>query len=163
MSELSQEVVDTFGNRLRVRCCGLLFHDNRLLLIRHRMGEGRYLWTPPGGGMLFGEAAGDCLKREFEEECGLAVTPRRFLFVHELLLPPLHGIELFFEVTPAQALPQTLQPGHDPEVSTPIIDQLAFFDDMQLSRLPHEQRHPLLRRFSLQQIPDLQGYFITSN
>lgn len=162
MSELSQEVIDTFGNRLRVRCCGLLFQENKLLLIRHRMGEKRYLWTPPGGGMLFGEAAEECLKREFDEECGLKISPGRFLFVHELLLPPLHGIELFFEVKRADTQATPLRLGHDPEVKTPIIDRLAFFDDATLNKLPHEQKHPLLRRFSVQKLLELQGYFITS-
>jgi ADP-ribose pyrophosphatase YjhB (NUDIX family) len=163
MSELSQEVVDTFGNRLRVRCCGLLFQENKLLLIRHRMGKERYLWTPPGGGMLFGETAEECLKREFKEECGLEVDVCRFLFVHELLLPPLHGVELFFEVSAPRYSTENLKVGYDPEVKSPLIDRLAFFDHEALSRLPSQEKHPLFRRFPMQTLIDLQGYFLTSS
>lgn len=157
-NELHPEVFEQFGNRLRVRCCGLLYHQQSLLLVRHHMGREQYLWTPPGGGMQFGESASQCLAREFFEETSLEIHVGRLVFVHELLKPPLHGIELFFEVRSVQ--PQArVQLGHDPEVRTKLIDRLAFFSDQKIQQIPGTQRHPLLRQYAPSQLQQLSGYF----
>ncbi|MGD1843339.1 MAG: NUDIX domain-containing protein, partial [Thermonemataceae bacterium] len=106
-----EEILARFGNQLRVRVCGICVQDNQLLLVKHQGLQQGYLWAPPGGGMQFGESAETCLVREFEEETGLQIAVEQFLFVHEFLRPPLHGIELFFTVTVKQG---TLRIGYDP-------------------------------------------------
>jgi 8-oxo-dGTP diphosphatase len=123
-----QTIIETFGNRLRVRVCGLLVQEGTILLIKHtNLGEGGYLWSPPGGGLHFGESISECLQREFLEEAGLQVRIKQFLFVYEFLEPPLHAIELFFEV---EQIGGVLKLGKDPEMSqeSQILQEIAWVD-----------------------------------
>ncbi|GEO04573.1 NUDIX domain-containing protein [Adhaeribacter aerolatus] len=111
---------------MRVRVCGILLQDKKILLVRHQGIAGQYnLWSPPGGGLSYGEKITDCLVREFGEETGLAVKPRRFLFMHEYLKAPLHALELFFEV---EVMDGALKVGSDPELETDaqLISEVTF-------------------------------------
>ncbi len=60
--------------RTTVRSYGILFKDERVVLVRssnpHHVPP---LWWLPGGGIDFGEAPEEALVREFLEETGLAV------------------------------------------------------------------------------------------
>lgn len=56
-----------------VRVYGLLFDENRRLLVSDEFIRGNYYTKLPGGGLEFGEGTRDCLRREFMEETGLAV------------------------------------------------------------------------------------------
>ena len=96
---MKNEIILTYGNKLRVRVCGILMEGDSILLVKHHApGPKEIFWSPPGGGLEFGESAEEALKREFIEETGLSIKIERFLFVHEFLDEPLHAIELFFEV-----------------------------------------------------------------
>jgi 8-oxo-dGTP diphosphatase len=131
MDKDQQKITAAFGNRLRVRVCGICIEENKLLMIRHRSLGNGYLWAPPGGGLEYGETLENALKREFVEETGLEIRVKQFLFVHEYLQKPLHGIELFFEVIPIGG---KLARGNDPEMKTEdqIIDKLKYltFEDI---------------------------------
>lgn len=56
-----------------IRVYGLLFDENRRLLVSDEFIRGNYYTKLPGGGMEIGEGTRDCLKREFMEETGLDV------------------------------------------------------------------------------------------
>lgn len=56
-----------------VRVYGLLFDENKRLLVSDELIRGNYFTKLPGGGLEFGEGTRDCLKREFMEETGLTV------------------------------------------------------------------------------------------
>lgn len=146
-----------YGNRLRVRVCGVCVHDHRLLLVRHGMADGP-LWAPPGGRLEFSESAGDCLAREFREETGLSVEIRDFLFTCELLNPFLHAVELFFAV---EWVGGTLITGHDPEAGSPVvIEEVAWLTSAHVMALPPAQRHGIFERVADPlQIASLRGYF----
>lgn len=137
-----QEVVrKQFGDRVRVRVCGLLIEQERVLLVGHRaIGAEGFLWAPPGGGLQFGETLEQALQREFVEETGLAVEVGDFLFVHEFLQPPLHGIELFYEVRRQGG---TLCKGQDPELEqgSQLISEVRFMSFEELGGLPAAQLH----------------------
>ena len=105
----------SYSDKLRVRVCGICLQDNKLLLVRHQATIGNHaFWAPPGGGLEYGETVQECLKREFLEETGLQVEVIRFLYLNEFLQPPLHALELFFEV---RVTGGTLRTGTDPEAS----------------------------------------------
>src|SRR5262245_33334448 len=95
---MDNEITKIYGNRLRVRVCGLCWDGESILLVNHKMTSGKDLWIPPGGGVEFGETLEMALKREFLEETGLEVTPTQFAFGCEFIMEPLHSIELFFNV-----------------------------------------------------------------
>jgi len=98
-------MVDTvqalYGNRTRIRVCGLCIANGSILLVNHKMGPSQIFWAPPGGGLEFGEDCRQCLQREFMEETGISIEVGELLFTTEFLSPPLHAVELFFEVRAA--------------------------------------------------------------
>ncbi len=160
MSELNEKVKALYGHKLRVRVCGICIEQNKILLVHHRgLGRSNSLWAPPGGGMDYGEDAEQALKREFMEETGLEIILKRFLFVHEYLDPPLHGIELFFEVKKTGG---QLKKGHDPELGKEdqLITETGFKDLHQLKSKEPDSLHYVLQQINdTNSILNQSGYF----
>ena len=143
---MDEDILKNFANRLRVRVCGICIENGKILLIKHKnIGKGGYLWSPPGGGLQFGESVTECLKREFLEESNLSIEINRFLFAQEFLAPPLHAIELFFEVS---VLKGTLTLGTDPEMKEgrQILEKISFLDYKMLSKEPKDCLHNILQK-----------------
>ena len=140
---MTNEVEKLYGNRLRVRVCGLCWFDDQLLLIRHRFGESDF-WAPPGGGVEFGHSLGESLVREFKEETGLDVKVGAFRFVLEFIKPPLHAIEVFFDVSKTGG---ELKPGSDPEMApgTQIIHQADYVSWATVDQLPADEKHGIFK------------------
>jgi 8-oxo-dGTP diphosphatase len=129
---------DVFGNKVRVRVCGLCYKDDAILLIHHNI-DGQTLWAPPGGGVEFGESIESTLIREFKEETSLDVKPDSFLFFNEFIDPPLHAIELFYKI---DSYSGDLAIGSDPELTeNSIITNIGFFNHEQILKLPASQLH----------------------
>ena len=142
---MENKIIKKFGNRLRVRVSGILVEEGRILLVRHKsLGREGILWAPPGGGMKFGKSAEENLIREFLEETGLEIAVSGFLFVHEFLQPPLHAIELFFEVSRTGGV---LSTGSDPEMAgeEQIIETVEFIGFSDLAAIESMQLHQVLR------------------
>lgn len=126
MSDIKDTIHSYYGNRIRVRACGIALKNTELLLVKHAfLNDSGVFWNPPGGGVEENETVTDALKREFREECGLAVEVGKLLFINEFVQLPLHGIELFFEV---KVLGDTLMMGSDPEMAAneQLIKEVAW-------------------------------------
>lgn len=160
MEEIKNEIIHSFGNKLRIRVSGVCIEDNNMLLVKHHsLGEGGILWAPPGGGMSFGETAEEALKREFLEETGLSVSIEKFLCVNEYLRPPLHAVELFFLVKKTDG---TLQRGTDPELHADrqIITEVEWLPVDALQHLPKNSIHGILQNVrTTTDLLNLAGYF----
>lgn len=160
MTEIQEEISKQYGEKLRVRVCGILIEKEKLLLVHHRsLGEKNSLWAPPGGGMEYGESAENALKREFLEEVNLEIEVRQFLFVHEYLDPPLHGIELFFLVDRTAG---NLSLGIDPEMTkkNQLLTEVGFYGLNGLKRNKLSELHYVLQQVnSLEELINLKGYF----
>lgn len=156
---MEERIIKKFGNKLRVRVCGILIENGKILLIKHRtLGKNGILWAPPGGGMLFGENAEETIKREFEEETGLKIKVERYLFIHEFLNPPLHAIELFFEVSQVGG---ELNTGYDPEMdkNEQIITEVAYLEMDEIKEIDPNSIHNVLRNVTnLKDLLYLDGY-----
>ena len=156
---MTNPIHETYGNRLRVRACGICIHESKLLLVRHNYLSTTGFWSPPGGGIEFEEPAASCIKREFREETGLEVNVGDFLFACEFIRSPLHGIELFFHVTLSGG---TLITGYDPEMTAEnrVILEVKFMDWNEIKAVPAASLHGVLSLVDeLHQLPDLRGYF----
>jgi 8-oxo-dGTP diphosphatase len=155
---MGNEVQAFYGNRLRVRVCGICVKSDALLLVNHRGISTENFWAPPGGGIDFGESAAGCLAREISEETGLSVEIGNFLFACELIRPPLHAVELFFEVV---ATGGKIKSGIDPEPGSPsIIQEVAFVPWNEIMALPNHQRHGIFKFLEHpSKITSLRGYF----
>jgi len=158
---VSSQTVEKFGNRIRLRVCGLLFKGEDLLLINHKGLYDHDFWAPPGGGVEFGEKAENALKREFLEECGLHLTSHQYVFTCEFVKPPLHAIELFF-IVQGHGEPQL---GRDPEMDAmQLITDFKFWSDEALATLPPTNRHGILSQAkTLSRLPGLRGFYPLPN
>lgn len=149
-----------YSNKVRVRVCGLLQEDNKLLLIKHKsIGSKGILWSPPGGGIEFGETAEESLEREFLEETNLEVEVTNFLFTYEMMNKKHHAIELFFEV---KKLGGDLRLGRDPELNeeSQIITDLTFLDYKEMDKMDKGILHGIFSEVkSAKKVLGLRGFF----
>jgi 8-oxo-dGTP diphosphatase len=136
---MEDEIIKIYGNRVRIRVCGVCWVDKRLLLVNHHSITQSDFWAPPGGGMEFGSTISKNLEREFLEETGLEIAVEKFIFGCEFLKEPLHCIELFFQ---ASVRGGRLRVGNDPEL--PIIKDVRFFSESELGEIPVANLHGIL-------------------
>lgn len=149
--------LDFYGQRLRVRVFGLCRHDDRLLLVRHRalLHDGSF-WEMPGGGVEFGESLAEAVAREFLEETGLVVRVGKLLFISELMRPPLHAVELYFEVFP-ETFDAVL--GYDPELEDSTLEELAWLTWDEINAIAQKEKQAVFRRAgSLAELLSLRGF-----
>ncbi len=114
-------IAGVYGGRVRVRVGALVFDDeqapNAVLLVEHESlhadESGQPFWTPPGGGVEFGEPLAEALRREVREEANLSVRVGPLRYVLDFVRPPLHAVSCYFE---CYAEGGTLRPGSDPEL-----------------------------------------------
>jgi len=140
------EVASVLGNRLRVRVCGIIVSGSRVLMV-HMQSPTREesIWTPPGGGLEYGETLRDGVARELLEETGLIVDPKCIMYTSEFIKAPFHAVEYYWycEITGGH-----LQLGTDPEFSAE--DQfLKSVDFLDLGSLADHPVFPEYLRYNL--------------
>ena len=144
MSEPEARIISTYGNKLRIRVCGICIENESVLVVNHKyLNAGSNFWSPPGGGMEFGVSAEDNLKREVLEETGILIKVEKFMYVNEYLVPPLHAIELFFRIS---RIGGELKIGYDPELGykDQIIKDVRFMKISEIIKMPVNQLHQVL-------------------
>lgn len=136
---IAQPIQEAFGERIRVRVCGICIQNEKVLLLNHKgLNAENIFWSAPGGGLEFGETVAQCLQREWEEECGVKIEIGSFLNFYEYVNEPLHAVELFFEVNIIEG---DVSKGTDPETNFEVIDALQWWPLEQLKKLPKSQLH----------------------
>ncbi|PRY15443.1 ADP-ribose pyrophosphatase YjhB (NUDIX family) [Pontibacter ummariensis] len=160
MAKLNPDAA-AYADRLRVRACGICIQNEKLLLVRHGSTvDNSAFWAPPGGGVDYGETLHSCLKRELVEETGLKVEIGKFLFTNEFLRPPLHALELFFEV---HVTGGSLFTGADPEMGTgkQLLEEVAWLALPEIQAIPQQDKHRALHYLlSLDDLLGLDHYFV---
>lgn len=125
---------EIYKGRVRLRVNGLLVQDNALLMVQLFSPVSRQLvWTPPGGGVQFGESLSQALQREMFEETGLHVQAGALWYMHELLRNGFHAVEFYFR---CELTGGSLRLGSDPEhePADQILRKAAFLPLSQLDR-----------------------------
>jgi 8-oxo-dGTP diphosphatase len=129
---LKNEIHQYYGNKIRVRVCGVLIIDAKLLMLKHDgIGELNFFWNTPGGEPEKGENLHNTLIREFKEETNLDVTLGKLLTINEFIAPPLHAIEYYFEVRSEN---NSAVLGNDPE-NVNVLSELKWFTKMEFVEL----------------------------
>ncbi len=147
-----------YEGKVRVRACGILIHEDKILLLKHEgLGPAGHLWSPPGGGIEFDETAETTLKKEFMEETNLEIDVKEFLFVNEYQDVRHHAIELFFRV---EKMGGELKLGFDPEMEHQILSEIAFFTVHELKKLRKDALHGCLQNIQhMKDLFELTGYY----
>lgn len=153
-----------FEHKVRVRVCGILIEQDQVLMLKHRgVGPGGYLWSPPGGGLEFGEDAQQAIAKEFIEETGLEVIPVSFLFVNEYRDDRFHAVELFFQVEKTGG---QLKLGYDPELASTgqILEQVQWLSAEDIMDIDKKFMHNVFHDVkSLDAVLGLRGFFKFAN
>ncbi|HCM75233.1 MAG TPA: NUDIX hydrolase [Cytophagales bacterium] len=156
---MPESIKNLFGNKVRVRACGICVVDNKLLMVNHKHLAENDFWAPPGGGIELYETAHQTLEREFLEETHIKIKPKDLLFVTEFCAEPLHAIELFFEVEWVEG---AIRKGADPEMKSEqqIIVDVRFLSWEEIAQMEKNQLHGLFKYVAEPaKIIDLRGYF----
>jgi len=159
VTPMEDQIIKEYGNRLRIRVCGLCWDQDKLLVANHRMHTTENFWAPVGGGVEFGESVLTALVREFKEEANITIQPGNFLFGCEYLKAPFHAIELFFDVAYKSG---NIALGGDPESpQNQILKDLRYLDFMELMALDPDERHGIFRvAESAEDLKKLSGFYI---
>lgn len=156
---IESEIIEKYGNRVRIRVNGLCWQNDHLLMVNHKhLAKGDF-WAPPGGGLEYGQSAHEALAREFLEETSVVVKPGRLLFTCEFIKPPLHAIELFFDVTYEKGAPSK---GSDPESSPTkqLIDEVRYMDFSTILSIPPDERHGIFKFVkTVKDLKKLNGFY----
>ncbi len=139
IDKVHELVMAQYGEQLRVRVCGICVQDEKILMIKHKgVVENADFWCPPGGGLQFGESSADAIKREFLEETFTEISIEHFMFVSEFNEPPLHAIELFFNVNLEKG---KVKKGFDPELEEQIIQEVKWMSFEEIKAKPAREVH----------------------
>ena len=161
---MKNDIVTKFGGKVRVRACGVLIDRGSILMVKHLgLGDGDYLWIPPGGGVDRGMSIEETIIKEFREETGLEVEVKDFLFINEFIESELHAIEVFFQVA---VIGGELMTGIDPEMSEAdqIIDEVRFLNFEEMKSEKPENLHQRFRELtSIQALLESKGFFNFKN
>jgi 8-oxo-dGTP diphosphatase len=121
-----------YTNRVRLRSCGLLLKDEKLLLVELMSPvSNKWTWIPPGGGVESGESLEEALIREFKEETGLQISIGEWVHINEVIHGSIHAIEFYHSVKEEGG---ELMLGTDPERDTDkqILRNIGFFDRQEI-------------------------------
>jgi 8-oxo-dGTP diphosphatase len=141
----SAKINETYGQRVRVRVCGICIIEGKILLANHNGLQGKpNFWCPPGGGVATNELAETALIREYLEECNLGVLVQDFIGYYEFISENLHAVELFFEV---KIVNGHLALGTDPEMELQILSELKWFSKSEILAMPKTEIHKAVLDF----------------
>ena len=143
---------DAYAGRVRVRVGALLFDDpdapGAVLLAEHDgLWEDRPFWTPPGGGVEFGEGLDEALRREVAEETGVDVEVGRLVYALDFVRPPLHAVSFYFACRAEAGALAAARLGSDPELGDRQmlrgLRMVPFDELIGLTVYPEPLRHRL--------------------
>ena len=133
---VTEKIKEIYGNKIRVRVCGILKNENKILLLNHiGINSENIFWNFPGGGVENKESIEECLKREFLEETGLEISIERLFEIREFIKSPFHAIEFYFFVN---SVSKDVILGSDPEHN--ILSEFRWFTKEEILLLPQNQK-----------------------
>lgn len=63
----------------------VVFHDNRVLLVKRNKPPYQYQWAIPGGKVRYGESLRDAAEREIREETGIIIEAGEPIYTFEVI------------------------------------------------------------------------------
>jgi 8-oxo-dGTP diphosphatase len=155
---IKNSIESSFGHKIRIRSCGILIEDDKVLLIKHLgLGELGEFWSFPGGGIHPNENLEQALIREFKEETNLTISIKEFAFATEFIEKPLHAIEFYFFVEKQSG---DLKLGIEPEMQgISILSEFNWFGIPELNDLDFRKKPKFLKNIrSYEQLKNLINF-----
>lgn len=145
MLSTRQQVQQHYGERIRVRACGVLIKNDKVLMLKHDgIGVQNYYWSVPGGEPLASESLVEAVRREMMEEVNLVVKVGSLLHINEFIEKPLHAIELYFKVTTKDYEAKLGKDPETPEIN--ILSEMKWFSKKELNAMSSEIRPHFLAK-----------------
>lgn len=85
MDHLSESLSPEYPRQPRVAVGAVVFHDERVLLVRRGRPPAECIWAIPGGNVQLGESLQQAAEREILEETGICIRAGAPVFVFDLL------------------------------------------------------------------------------
>lgn len=132
-------IPEILTGHVRVRVGALVFddpdHPAAVLLAEHSgLWETQPFWTPPGGGVEFGEGLAEALIREVLEETGVDIEVGPLCYVLDFVRQPLHAVSFYFACRAVNL--DAAQLGTDPELGDrPLLQSVRVVGFDELSSL----------------------------
>jgi ADP-ribose pyrophosphatase YjhB (NUDIX family) len=113
-------------NQFSIRVYGILFDENKRVLVSDEYIRGMLITKFPGGGLEFGEGTRDCLVREFKEELNLSVSIGNHIYTTDFFQISAFNtqyqiISIYYEVN-------ALEP-----ITAPLREKPFDFDEQQMA------------------------------
>ena len=150
-------VPDRLAGHVRVRAGALVFDDpdapTAVLLAEHAgLWSDEPFWTPPGGGVEFGEGLSEALAREVREETGVDVEVGPVRYALDFVRPPLHAVSFYLSCRADRPALAAARLRTDPELGDDQIlrrlrlmpfdelDQITLYPEPFADRLARDAR-----------------------
>jgi ADP-ribose pyrophosphatase len=137
----------------RVAVGAVVFHRNRVLLIKRANPPSQGQWSIPGGVVILGETLQRAAEREILEETGLFIKARQPVYTFDVIIRDKNGgVEFHYVIVDllADYVKGDLRPGDDA-----LDARWASPDELQFLDMPNKTRDLLLNLFKIStSLPD---------
>ncbi|MGV8172036.1 MAG: NUDIX domain-containing protein [Candidatus Woesearchaeota archaeon] len=128
-----------------VRVSGIIFFDDKLVLVKHQTAKYEEYYLLPGGGLEHGESIEECVIREVKEECGLDVKIDTLGYYKSVYTDEDDTLDLIFICTIAGGKLENL----DPDKKVKSIELIGFEEELRRLNFHPKQLKDLIFRNKL--------------
>lgn len=113
-------------NQFSIRVYGILFDENKRVLLSDEYIRGMLVTKFPGGGLEFGEGTRDCLVREFKEELNLSVSIGKHIYTTDFF--QISAFNTQYQIISIYYEAIALEP-----ITAPLREKPFDFDEQQMA------------------------------
>ena len=125
--------------KINVRVSGIVVHEGKVVVVRHRNAMHGDYYLLPGGGLEIDETIEECAVREVKEECGFDVKVKSLAYYEDVVSKDDHTLHLIFWCEKSGGKSEILDPDNK-------VKEILFVNKKELSNLKKFFPEPLKKR-----------------